>query len=135
MTSMCEACKINVGERFCPRCRRVVCEGCWSDRRMLCGSCSSYKDLLEEDRHRLLNHIERNIHKVQKLIQKPSCEACPMLRELSLIYLKWVKDFGVEARRESLLEVMDRVEELRQEVTKICLWVLVKQGLKPLGEL
>ena len=102
---------------------------------MLCGDCGSYKDLLEEDRHRLLNCIEKNIHKAQRMIQRPYCGMCPMLRELSLIYLKLVKDFGVEARREGLLEVAERIEGLRQEVVKVCLWLLIKQGLKPPAEL
>jgi len=68
---------------------------------------------------------------MKQLCRKAECELCPIFRELSLTWLKTTKDIEHEAAREGFVLLKKKAAKLRQDITEICVLLLVKQSLRP----
>lgn len=127
----CEVCRGDKATLLCPRCRRLVCKGCWSEVWQLCSDCGSFKDTFESDRSRIVDYMLKQTQFMKQLCRKAECELCPIFRELSLTWLKTTKDIEHEAAREGFVLLKKKAAKLRQDITEICVLLLVKQSLRP----
>ncbi|MEM2851078.1 MAG: hypothetical protein QXP20_01570 [Candidatus Bathyarchaeia archaeon] len=130
-SGLCEVCHGEKATLLCPRCRRLVCKGCWSNAWQLCSDCGSFKETLESDRARIIDYMQKQTQFMKQLCRKKECELCPVFRELALVWLKTTKDIEHEATREGFELLKKKVAKLRQDITEICILLLVKQSLYP----
>ena len=131
--TLCEICGVREADRVCFRCRRVVCSECWNERWMLCSECGHVKNVYEADEARMLQTIERELDLIEQRVRDRRCTLCPVLREFALLLLRALTERERRARREGFEEVGTKAMALRRRATRLCIRVLVQQGMQGLS--
>ncbi|RLF24924.1 MAG: hypothetical protein DRN15_01430 [Thermoprotei archaeon] len=126
----CAICNREDARHICLRCRRDVCDGCYDETLMLCRDCISFKVALEEDVRRRLDYFRRLALNIRDHARaSPTCARCPILREMCLTLVKWIKDYDQLVRRELLVDVEKDLKQVKTLVYRVAAEALIRQGL------
>jgi len=100
---------------------------------MLCSECGHVKNVYEADEARMLQTIERELDLIEQRVRDRRCTLCPVLREFALLLLRALTERERRARREGFEEVGTKAMALRRRATRLCIRVLVQQGMQGLS--